>query len=115
MKIAAVVVAMCPQAKETYGIRIEKQGDTWVRTWAFPVKKDVAEREHFESTLNLSGWKSSEGYPGCPYCRSNDFIQCGRCHKLYCYHGESKVVCPFCGNNGEIVYASWDDVTGGGY
>lgn len=46
-KTAIVITPMCPRSHEVYGIRIEKRENTWVRTWAFPMKAMVAEREGF--------------------------------------------------------------------
>ena len=50
-KEASVILAKCAQDK-LYGIRIEKRDNDWVRTWAFKLKEETAEKEGFDkSTL----------------------------------------------------------------
>ena len=43
-KEASVILAKCAQDK-LYGIRIEKRDNDWVRTWAFKLKEETAEKE----------------------------------------------------------------------
>ena len=42
-KEASVILAKCAQDK-LYGIRIEKRDNDWVRTWAFKLKEETAEK-----------------------------------------------------------------------
>ena len=49
-KTASVILAKCNQGKKLYGIRIEKREDDWVRTWAFKLQEDMAEKEGFDKT-----------------------------------------------------------------
>ena len=49
-KEASVILAKCAQDK-LYGIRIEKRDNDWVRTWAFKLKEETAEKEGFDKTL----------------------------------------------------------------
>ena len=44
-KEASVILAKCAQDK-LYGIRIEKRDNDWVRTWAFKLKEETAEKEN---------------------------------------------------------------------
>lgn len=46
-KEASVILAKCAQDK-LYGIRIEKRDNDWVRTWAFKLKEETAEKEGFD-------------------------------------------------------------------
>ena len=53
-KKASVILAKCKQDKKLYGIRIEMRDDDWVRTWAFRLQEEMAEKEGFDQT-NFSG------------------------------------------------------------
>lgn len=115
-KIAIVITPMCPQKERRYGIRLEKRGQNWYKTWAFPFKKNTTEYDDLNGgSINLSNMEIDETYPGCPFCQSSSLIQCGNCSQLYCYAGESTSTCPWCGNVGDVTQADWDNVTGGGY
>ena len=53
-KEASVILAKCSQGQKLYGIRIEKREGDWIRTWAFPLKEEMAEKEGFDK-VNFSG------------------------------------------------------------
>ncbi len=113
---AAVITAKCSKGKQTYGIRIQKMEDgDWWRTWAFPIDEKRASKESYDATKAQGNLYVTEGYPGCPYCGTKGFVQCGSCHKLSCWNGESRLVCPWCGSEmKEIVSAKEKfDVSGG--
>lgn len=115
-KIAIVITPMCPENGRKYGIRLEKRGDAWWKTWAFPFKKDRTEYDDSDQgEMNLSKMETDEEYPGCPFCQNSALVQCGNCQKIYCYRGESLSTCPWCGNVGNITNGGWDAVSGGGY
>lgn len=115
-KQATVITPKCPYSgNKVYGIRIEKRNVDWVRTWSFPMREDVAKRENFSSQMNLTNFTSDSGYPGCPYCSSNGFIQCGKCKKISCWKGENISECAWCGNKGQTEAGEWDPVSAGGY
>ena len=96
-KEASVILAKCAQDK-LYGIRIEKRDNDWVRTWAFKLKEETAEKE------------------GCPYCGAKKCFVCGNCGKVSCYDGSDKVVCNWCGSNGTAADDDGAlDVSGGGF
>ena len=114
-KIAIVITPMCQQTQELYGIRLEKRGNSWNKTWSFPLKMETAKRENFSSEVDLSNMETDDSFPGCPYCQSQVLVQCGDCKKIYCYEGESESTCPWCGNVGMISSDSWDSVSAGGY
>ena len=97
---ATVILAKCSKAKRTYGIRIQKMEDgDWHRTWAFPVDEKRACNEHYDETSVQGNLRATEKYPGCPYCGTKGFVQCGSCHKISCWNGESRMTCPWCGND----------------
>ena len=115
-KTAAVITPRCPySAERLYGIRIEKRGNTWGKTWSFSLKEEVAQREHFSSQIEIENFVDDQEYPGCPFCSSHELAQCGNCQKIYCYKDESQVRCPWCGSESEVVFGQWERVSGGGY
>ena len=48
---ANVLLAKCNAQNKTYGIRVEKRGNDWVSTWAFPIDESKAKREGFEVVI----------------------------------------------------------------
>lgn len=115
-KKASVILAKCIQDKKLYGIRIEMRNDDWIRTWAFKLKEDMAEKEGFDQTNFTGNFYTDEDYPGCPYCGSKKCFVCGDCGKVSCYDGTDRVVCNWCGASGKAFNDdSKLDVTGGGY
>jgi hypothetical protein len=117
---AKVIMAKCSKTKKAFGIRIEQRGHDWVRTWAFKIDEGAAKREGFDANTVSGSMNADAGYPGCPFCGSQGFIQCG-CGKTSCDGGAVKhdksvrVTCPWCGNSGELVQAESFDVSGVGY
>lgn len=115
-KTASVILAKCNQGKKLYGIRIEKRQDDWVRTWAFKLQEDMAEKEGFDKTSFSGSFYTDDEYPGCPYCGARKCFICGSCGKVNCYDGTDKVRCSWCGAGGTAYNDdSKMDVTGGGY
>jgi hypothetical protein len=54
----------------------------------------------------------TEEYSGCPYCRANNFVRCGRCKKLSCYDTSWEIFqCSHCSNSGRIT-GTIDTVSG---
>lgn len=114
-KIALVITPICPQAQRKYGVRLERRGSDWFKTWAFTLNPNS--HEDFQNSIPLgeNGLGTDTGYNGCPFCQSPALIQCGDCSGIYCYHGESISVCPLCGNEGMVTNEGWDEVSAGGY
>lgn len=109
-------MAKCQKSKQTFGIRAEKINSDWHFTWAFAIDEKTAKREGYDSTTVKGNIIIDNEYPGCPYCNSKNFCQCGVCHKIGCYDGGKFFTCPFCGNSGEVSYLkSFDDIKGGGF
>lgn len=113
---AEVILAKCPKNNRTYGMRTQKMSDgDWWRTWAFPINEKKAHNEGYDITEVKGGLNPMEEYPGCPYCGTKGFVQCGRCRKLSCYNGEEQIVCKWCGNlMSNFVTSESFDVSGGG-
>lgn len=111
---ANVILGKCYN-KELYGMRVQKINGDWMRTWAFPIKAEAAQGEGFDNVKISGSFFSTKEYPGCPYCEQDDFIVCGVCKKISCYHGEEMSVCQWCGNSSAVDPADSLDVSGGGY
>ena len=86
---ASVILAKCSKHNRTFGIRVEKRGNEWVRTWAFPIDEAKAKREGFDRTNIKGSLRAVDRYPGCPHCGNYSFVQCG-CGKVSCYQGSGK-------------------------
>lgn len=112
---ATVVLARCTKTKKLYGMRVEKRGNDWVRTWAFPIDEQKAKNEGFEGNKVSGSMNAVDDYPGCPHCGQISFVHCC-CGKISCWNGESKNhTCPWCGEASEVEIAENFDVKGGGY
>ncbi|MCL2185142.1 MAG: hypothetical protein FWB86_04705 [Treponema sp.] len=116
---ATVVLGKCSKTKKLFGMRVEKRGKEWVRTWAFPLDESTAKNEGFAANKVSVGGADSE-YPGCPHCKNGGFVLCG-CDKVGCSGGIRKegnleiYTCPWCGNSGAVENVDVIDVKGGGY
>jgi predicted RNA-binding Zn-ribbon protein involved in translation (DUF1610 family) len=113
-------MSRCSRTGKTFGIRIEQRGNDWIRTWAFPIDERKAKREGFDANTVTGSMGAGDGYPGCPYCGTMGFVQCG-CKKIGCDGGirdrgdHAEYTCPWCGNTGALRTANSFDVSGGGY
>lgn len=114
MKVNAnIVLAKCRTQDELYGMRVEERDGDWMRTWAFPMNQEMADREGF-SRMALSGsFYETEEYPGCPYCGGSRFIVCAECKKISCYHESEGGVCRWCGYTAEVETVETLNVEGG--
>jgi hypothetical protein len=112
---ANVILARCSNERETYGMRIEEKEGDWIRTWAFPVRQEMAEREGFDKVEIHGSFLATEEYPGCPYCKGSGFFVCSGCGKISCYHGESITCCKWCGRSAGTETRDKLDVSGGGF
>lgn len=104
---ARIALCQCTENRRHFGVRVEKQGEDWIATWAFAIKNEESLlREEYQNTKITGTLKLSPGYPGCPYCGGRQMIVCGHCGKLNCQQPESEqnvFVCAGCGNAGEIT------------
>ncbi len=96
---AKVVLMRCQHNKKLFGVRIQQQyNNAWDLTWAFPISEKRAQNEGFDKeslTVNI-GYANT--YPGCPYCATTGFVQCGSCGKFTCYNDSGEFTCAWCGN-----------------
>jgi len=94
---ATVILAKCTLNKQLYGIRTQQMSDgDWYRTWAFPVSDALAHSEKYDQNSIKGTLNYLEEYPGCPYCNTKGFVQCGKCKKISCWNGENSIICPWC-------------------
>lgn len=100
---ARIALCKCKEGGKTYGVRFEKMSDDcWKYTWAFPVKEASAKRENYDKTKIVGNIVPDSGYPGCPFCKTQEFVVCN-CGKLSCHNGVvSKFTCNWCGLTGTL-------------
>jgi len=122
---ATVVLGKCSKTKRCFGMRVEKRGGKWSRTWAFPIEEQTAKKEGFAANkVSLSG--TDNEYPGCPHCKDGGFVLCS-CGKIGCMGAASNkesskkesnafsYTCPWCGQTNNVDLKESIDVSGGGY
>ena len=111
----SIVLSKCSVHNGTFGIRIERKGGNWFRTWAFKINEERAKREGYDKTSATGSFAASPDYPGCPYCgEKRSFIRCN-CGKMSCWkEGQKSGVCHWCEKKIEnIVTRESFDFTGG--
>jgi len=91
-----IVIAKCCKHNQTFGLRLEKINNNWLRTWAFKIKESSVKREGYDKNPINGTLMPMPSYPGCPYCKADNVVLCG-CGKVSCYLSESKsVYCYWC-------------------
>ena len=101
----------CKEGRKAFGVRFEQFENDWMATWAFPIKKEGAEkREHYDQTQLRGLIRWGHDYPGCPYCGGRGFIVCGDCGGLNCNMNleQEEFTCEWCGETGTLVDYSGD-------
>ena len=121
---AKIILGRCtyaPSKSETlFGMRIQKMGSDWVRTWAFKIDSERAHNEGYDRETTQGSFVPASEYPGCPYCGSDNFALC-TCGKTFCFKKpefETKTIrltCPWCGQVGMYNAAETLQVQGGGF
>jgi len=111
--LANVMLCKCDN-KHTFGIRVEKRGDDWVRTWAFKIDEDRAKSEGYDSVKLTGTFEPVDKYPGCPYCGEKGLVFCN-CGGINCSSGLSQekidgetvgvITCNWCGETGAVEAA----------
>lgn len=115
-KEAFVVTAICDESKKTYGITVDSEGlGQYVFHWAFPIDSEKAHREGYDVKSVHGSVSIDKNFPGCPYCGSRDFIFCGNCGSVMCYHGQRRSTCLKCGCSGEVSSVEGVDLKGGSF
>lgn len=113
MKEATVLPVKCSKTGNYFGMRVEKQQNYWVSTWAFKLDERIISVEKYDQEKVNGEIYLDPEYPGCPYCRHRSFVQCGACRKLFDWDGETKkVVCANCDRELELTGGGKFDVDG---
>jgi hypothetical protein len=117
---ANVVLCKCHSSKKTFGIRIEKRGADWVRTWAFKIDDEESKREGYDKQTARGTMMPADDYPGCPYCGGYEIAQC-TCGKIFCpppkktpQNKFQQITCPWCGVQDAYTQVETIQVQGGG-
>ena len=117
---AKVILAKCPyttrKSENVFGMRIQKCGTDWTRTWAFKIDMEKAHNEGYDKEVTSGTYRPDAGYPGCPYCGNSSWWQCGSCGCIVCMDVNSQetyVKCPRCGNGGYLESADEFTFNGG--
>lgn len=111
---ALILLAKCAESHKTYGIRVERQGDKFVATWAFPIKEASAKREDYDKTTIRGIIHFSDEYPGCPYCGAKSGLTVCDCGHLGCTIVKDGVyTCEWCGATGRISAYTGEDIKAG--
>jgi hypothetical protein len=95
---ANVMLLKCVKNGRSYGVRVEKRGNDWVSTWAFPIADKKAKSEGYDKVTIVGSLDPVDEFPGCPHCGDSGFFQCS-CGKMTCYSDQSSIKCPWCGEN----------------
>lgn len=122
---AKIILAKCPYAfsknENLFGMRIQKFGSDWKRTWAFKIDPERAHNEGYDKEHTSGTFDPTSEYPGCPYCHTVSLAQCN-CGKSFCFHTEEKnekrivqLKCPWCGQVGEYHSVETLNLQGGGF
>lgn len=82
--------------------------------WAFKIDKEKAHREGYDSHKVHGSVALDAEYPGCPYCKSKQFVFCS-CGAVICWHGQHTITCPACKQTGEVSSVSTVDLKGGSF
>jgi hypothetical protein len=117
MKVEAqIFVSRCGTSGKLFATRVERQGNDWIRTWAFPISEEVAKNEGFDQVTLSGNFPCTDDFPGCPYCGSVGFVHCGACGKITCDDGKSEIfTCQWCKNSGKLTLVDSMSLTGGDY
>lgn len=104
----AVLLVKCSKTGKLALAKYERGSPRYTLIGSYPVD------EARYSALSLRGADAAhinvsliDRTPTCPHCAEGDsFVLCNKCGNLFCSSGERKVVCPWCGKKGEVVYSN---------
>jgi len=120
---ANVILCKC-SPKHTFGIRVEKRSNDWVRTWAFKIDEERAKGEGYDGVKLTGTFEPVDNYPGCPYCGGTVGLSFCSCGRINCSSGGSDPVdidgeivvertCNWCGETGYYTAADVLDASAG--
>lgn len=111
---AFAVMAQCSETKQPFGITVDPQGHVMKLVWAFKMSAQQGHRERFDERHVSGSIALDPNFPGCPYCGSKQFVVCGNCGTVSCYHGQELFTCPSCGIRSTVEQTESIDLKGGG-
>ena len=112
---AFAIMAYCPEARKPYGVSVDPlTHGRYKFVWAFKMGAEQGKREGYDSTNVTGTIELDSEFPGCPYCKSKQFLFCS-CGAVMCWHGQRVVTCPKCGQTGEVSSAESVNLKGGGF
>jgi hypothetical protein len=113
---AQIILSKCCRHNKTFGVRVEKRDNDWVRTWAFRISEASAMREGFDRTKITGSLYAFSEFPGCPYCGDRGLFLCA-CGKASCFDGKSRsVFCHWCNTKAEnLSHSASFDVNVGAF
>ena len=101
---ANVILIRCNKYERLFGTRVQQMEDgDWYRTWAFKIDSKHAQNEGYDTNQVIGNLNATDEYPGCPYCGSMTFVQCGNCGNLTCWNGETSLYCNWCNSMMENI------------
>jgi len=111
---ARILLSKCCKHNKMFGIRVERAGNDWIRTWAFPISAASAKREGFDETMITGSLNASPEFPGCPHCGAKNLFKCA-CGQISCYDGQSRsVFCYWCNTKADDLVRSTSFDVGAG-
>lgn len=121
---AKVILGRCPYAPSKtdnlFGMRVQKKGSDWIRTWSFKIDAERVHNEGYDKETTEGSFAPAEEYPGCPYCGSDKIAKCA-CGKTFCFKSPEyktkaiRLTCPWCGQEGMYSNAKTLQIQGGGF
>lgn len=111
---AFVTTAMCSRSKQLFGITVDElcRGQ-YTFVWSFKLNEKRAQNEGFDKHSVKGGISFENDFPGCPYCGAKNFVFCGKCGSISCYHGEGTTTCLKCGYTSRVETTESFDIKGG--
>lgn len=113
---ARIAMAKCKETNgKLYGVRFQRNGAGWKYTWAFSMEESTAKREGYSDTNIMGDIEPDREYPGCPYCKTKNFVICDKCKHLNCNTSVGGLfTCEWCGNTGTLVNYEGEGIASGG-
>ena len=96
------------------GIFIRRYHQSVISDGFLKIDKDKGKKEGYDTKTVTGAVSLDDEYPGCPYCGEKRFYIC-QCGKIVCYHGQSRVTCPNCGQSGILERVERINLNGGGF
>lgn len=70
--------------------------------------KKSARNEGFDRNRIRGNMYETAEYPGCPYCGTHEFVQCGYCGRINCWNHEPSLYCSWCGKVMDNIIVAQD-------